>query len=424
MSINNETDFPQEQPPPDPRPNGAPPGSSWPSADPAPAEPRFGVRNDDPLGGGPLPPPYGTPPPPPPPPPPTYPDSYGATTPLPRPYPGEQPGPAYAGSLSEPEPEPVPLPVASARRATSIRIGLWGSGRAGKSTFLAALPLAAMQRSEDGWVVAGANQAAAEHLGHAVHRLAVERHFPPPTQGRQPLGLSFHGSPRTSARDRVWPMFRAARAEAVDFALEDLPGNHFQAGRIQPEAIDSLASAAGLLYLIDPLHDPANDPSFTHFFTALQFLTARMAEMGQLRHGRLPHHVAVCVTKFDDERFFRRLVTETDLVTQDPHYPRLPRVPQQRAAEYFDWICDRVLGSGAAMVREGLRTYFAPDRIAYFATSAIGFRLNRNQIFDFRDFRNVEVVDRTPRLRDRPRPINVLEPLVFLERRIRAERQR
>ncbi|WBB77768.1 hypothetical protein O7606_15975 [Micromonospora sp. WMMD882] len=455
MSIDPTTSFPDDdQPPTDPRPNGGPPSAPWRSAGPPPADSTLGGYGDpvtppygtappptSPYGtappastpsyGTPPPPPrpvptpsYGTPPPPPPPPPPGGTGPGGGTG---RPYPdAHQPSP---GGRALPEPEPLPIPVASAttmgRRDRTIRIGLWGAGRAGKSTFLASLPLAAMQRSHDRWVVAGTNEAAAEYLGHTVHRLAVERRFPPPNQASEPISWSFHSSPEPSGPGSgLWSRLRRPAAEEVDFELEDPPGAWYQAGRINPVVIDNLANAAGLLYLVDPLHDPDSDPSFQFFFQALQFLTTRMAEAGQLRRGRLPHHLAVCVTKFDDERLFRRLVAETDLVTQDPYEPRLPRVPQERSAEYFDWVCDRVLGSGAAMVRDGLRAYFDPRRVAYFATSAVGFRLNRNQVFDFRDFRNIDSDDGEVRLRDRPRPINVLEPLIFLERRIRAERQR
>lgn len=72
------------------------------------------------------------------------------------------------------------------------------------------------------------------------------------------------------------------------------------------------------------------------------------------------------------------------------------------------------------MVRDGLATFFHPDRITYYATSAIGYRLNPQHIFDYNNYANVEEVEGRPRICTSPEPINVLEPLIDLERRIHA----
>ena len=106
-----------------------------------------------------------------------------------------------------------------------------------------------------------------------------------------------------------------------------------------------------------------------------------------------------------------------------PDGHRLPRVPQERSREFFDWVCARVLGGSAGMVREGINAYFDPTRVQYFAPSSIGFRLNSNQVFDFRDFNNIQAIGQDITIRDRPRPINVLEPLIYLEQRIRSGRR-
>ncbi|GAA3249485.1 hypothetical protein ACFO1B_52780 [Dactylosporangium siamense] len=338
------------------------------------------------------------------------------------------------GLPTRPMSEPAPLPIpgrGAAREDSTVRIGMWGSGRSGKSTYLASLPLAAMQGRHGTWLVAGTDEEAARYLNESVHRLAIERGFPRANRVIEPISWSFHGTPPPSGFGsflrRSGLAGRRNANSAVEFTLElfDPPGSFYATGRVDETALDHLANANGLIYLMDPVIDAAvGEVSFQYFYGALQMLTSRLASTGQLVNGKLPHSVAVCITKFDDPTFFRHLVGSTGLVTQDPDGHRLPRVPQERAREFFDWVCARVLGGGAGMVQEALRAYFHEDKIEYFATSSIGFRLNQNQIFDFRDFTNVaERPDGMVMIRDRPRPINVLEPLIFLERRIRADRR-
>ena len=329
-------------------------------------------------------------------------------------------------TMSEPAPLPIPGP-GGAREGQPVRIGLWGSGRSGKSTFLASLPLAAMQGRHGTWMVAGTDDDAAAALNYMVNRVAVEGRFPAGNMVVEGYSWTFHGTPPPAGFGSLLRALGVRRQpSAVDFTLEvfDPPGSYYRTGRVEPEALDHLANAGGLIYLVDPdVRRQRGDDSFQHFFGALQMLASRMATTGQLINGRLPQAIAVCVTKLDDDTFFRRVVTQTDMVSQDQDGHRLPRVPQERSREFFDWVCTRVLGGSASMVQEGLRAYFLPDRIQYFATSAIGFRLNHDQVFDFRDFRNVDQSAQELVIRERLRPVNVLEPLIYLEQRIRSVRR-
>ncbi|XVU22796.1 hypothetical protein ACQPZJ_36825 [Actinoplanes sp. CA-054009] len=327
--------------------------------------------------------------------------------------------------------EPAPLPIPGGMRPgqvqdSTVRIGLWGSTRSGKSTYLAALPIAAMQGGHGSWVVAGTDDLAADYLNQSVNRLVVQRRFPRPNRVIEPISWTFHGTPPPAGWGRAFFSKRRPVPDSVDFRLElhDPPGSFYENGRISEEAIEHLANANGLIYLMNPvLNRNEIQMNFEAFFSALQRLTTRMSASGQMDNGKLPHYVAVCVTKFDDEHLFRHVVSNTNFVRQDQDGQRLPRIPQERSAEYFAWVCERLLGGNTELVRSALSTHFHEDRINYFATSAIGFRLNSNNIFDFRDFRNTEQIDGDTGLRGMPRPINVLEPLIFLERRIRAARR-
>jgi hypothetical protein len=329
---------------------------------------------------------------------------------------------------SRPEPpvpdghlDPLPIPMApagSASAADAVRIGLWGAPRTGKSTYLAALPVAAMQHQRHGrgnWLIGGMSAEANEFLNDGVEALTIDRRFPDTTLGIQTLSWSFQGEEEPGGFRR--------RGRQVSFVLDvqDASGEVFDRTKpLHQAAVDHLARSQGLIYLFDPLGD-ANEysRSMRYFFATVNELNSRMRDTGGHHRGRLPHHVSVCVTKFDHPEIFKPAV-EAGYVTQDSTGSRLPRVPAEHAERFFDWVCNDFRGASARTVRDGLAAYFHPERISYYATSAIGFRLNPQHLFDYRNYLNVETVDGVARIVTAPEPINVLEPLIDLERRMRT----
>ncbi|MEU9077710.1 hypothetical protein ACFYUY_07995 [Kitasatospora sp. NPDC004745] len=300
----------------------------------------------------------------------------------------------------------------------AVRIGLWGAPRSGKTTYLSALPIAALQHARHGkgrWVISGMTPEAGDFLNRGVRLLAVDRGFPGATTGAQGMSWAFQGEePR---------MIGGTRQVGFVLDIHDVSGEYFRPEHPQHAAIvDRLANSSGLIYLFDPLLDrERGTQSLEFFYATLNAITSRVRDRRGMAGGRLPHHVAVCVAKFDDPELFRPSV-DARWVTQDGVGARIPRVPAEQAAGYFAWICDTFRGSTATLVRDALHTYFHPNRITYYATSAIGFRLNPDGIFDYRFFANVQDVNGQPQIATSPNPINVLEPLVDLERRIRTRR--
>lgn len=300
----------------------------------------------------------------------------------------------------------------------TVRIGLWGAPRSGKTTFLASLPIAAMQhaRNERGnWVVSGVGNSAVDFLNGSVNQLTVERGFPGATVGVQGMTWSFQGE--------VPRQLGGIRQVGFELDIHDVSGESFRPEHPQHAAIvNQLADAEGLIYLFDPLLDGEPATQSVRFFHAtLNALYSRVREQRGLLQGRLPHQVAVCVAKFDDPELFRPSV-EAGWVTQDDVGARLPQVPEHLSAGYFAWLCDTFRGSTTRLVRDALNTNFHPDRISYHAISAIGFRLNEAGIFDYRSYANVELVDGQPRIATVPQPLNVLDPVIALERRISGDR--
>ncbi|MCX5338287.1 hypothetical protein [Streptomyces sp. NBC_00140] len=304
---------------------------------------------------------------------------------------------------------------------SSVKIGLWGAPRSGKTTYLAALPIAAMQYQRHGegtWQIGGMTHEASQFLINGVTQLAVEKRFPSASVGLQDLSWAFQGQEPASG------VLRKRREPSFVLDIHDTPGEAFSPGHaLHAGAVDHLAQAQGLIYFFDPLGDAAAQQSnLTHFFATLNELNTRVKNEGGHYEGRLPHYVSVCIAKFDHPEIFRPAV-EAGWVTQDTVGSQLPRVPAHLAEGYFQWLCNDWQGSTAQLVRDGLSGYFHAERIKYYVTSSVGFRLNRQHIFDYRNYANVEFENGAPRIHTSPEPINVLEPLTDLERRIRPRRR-
>ncbi len=352
-----------------------------------------------------------------------------APAPVPPPRPEHQP-PQFAAldshTVADRIQPPQALPQLHGAAPVGVRIGVWGASGSGKTTFLGAVPIAAMQHRRQGvnWVVAGMDPSSTEFLHDSVDQLVSEQRFPQATRAQRDLRWSFNGETR-GARGRP-------ASRQMSFALEvlDLPGEAFNprsnqvAEDLHEQAVTHLTSCGGLVYLFDPLLDANQQTaSINYFFGMASQMAARVRDEGRLlRNGRLPHHVAVCVTKFDHPDVFEPAL-RARWVTQE-RVGDIPRVPDAQAQGFFDWICDSFRGGSARLVRDALGNFFAPDRMSYHASSAIGFRLNANNQFDYRSYVNVEP-DGQRICGSPPTPINVIEPLMALEGGLRgtAERQ-
>ncbi|MFE2932321.1 hypothetical protein [Streptomyces sp. NPDC059278] len=336
---------------------------------------------------------------------------------------GEGPGtvsmPAVPDSVPNPTPERIPSGGPDADR---IRIGLWGAPRSGKTTYLTALPLAAMQHQrhhDGGWNISGMTAEAGAFLSRGMDLLTRQRAFPEATMGVREMAWSIQG-PKKKGK-----LGMSGRRPSFVLDIQDAAGEVFGDGHPQQaQLVGQLARSHGLIYLFDPLGDAETaTESFNFLQSTLTQLTAQVRNRQGLVDGRLPHYVSVCVAKFDHPDIFRPAV-EAGWVTQDTVGAQLPRVPAEQGEKFFRWMCDDFRGANARLVRDALHAYFDPRRISYYATSAVGFRLTPQHVFDYRDYVQPIEVDGMSRLRTSPEPINVLEPLIDLEERIYRDRGR
>ncbi len=328
----------------------------------------------------------------------------------------------------------------------TARIGLWGAPQSGKTTFLAALQIAIVNQSNgDGWLITGVDDAASDFLSANTSLMNRRRTFPSATTGIRELRWRFV-SP-TRGGERWWRRFSRATASGqtvFEVQLLDVSGGMFASAPDnsigfgesslfaeedgldafdEPEdqdpdnqLLEHLATCDGIVYLFDPVRER---DSYEFFQRTLEQLARRSYEMGRLNDGRLPHHLAVCVTKFDDPTVFRKAHHYGVVLTGDDR-AMIPAVPDSLAGEFFQKLCNDRDGASAPLVLKSIERYFHTRRVGYFVSSAIGFYIGASGVFQRRDFANVETTSEgEARIRGQVMPINVLEPFLWLEKQIR-----
>ena len=314
--------------------------------------------------------------------------------------------PSVNGSAPRPQPgpsSPHPRPIAE----REVQIALWGATSSGKSTYLWTLPLAAEQQ---GWTVIPLDRASEEYKARAETDLMQEGLLPIPTAEELLIRWRLEKIPSI-----VGPWWDRRRVPGSRILLRTIerPGGDIE--KVTQSVADQLVHADGIVYLFDPDRElnPKSDDNVRYFIRAMNRLQRRTAELNRVVGGRLPHHLAVCITKFDAVKVFAK-AREGFWVTQATAWPHFPQVSPSDAQPFFDWLCRTELGDAASFVRDRIVANFLPQRVEYFVCSAIGFGLHERRQFDLSDFSNL--TERGDRVRSLPRPVNVLEPLVALDR--------
>ncbi|SES44548.1 hypothetical protein [Actinokineospora terrae] len=318
-----------------------------------------------------------------------------------------------------------------------IRIGLWGPPGSGKTTFLGALYIAATRHvGPYKWFMTGMDDPSEKFLMESVRLMTHERAFPVASEAPARLGFRFTGHRMVKKRNAVG--MPVERSEVVEFVLDvlDVPGRLFSgtgAGAAadpdfspgglasasprnheEEQLLDHLLHCQGIVYLFDPKRDKESRDAYYFFQPVLARLARHVLTTHRQVNGHLPQRVAVCVNKFDEEDVY----TEAKrYVVQDAHRPHMPRVPDARAAEFFQRLCADPR-SNSDLVDLALRNHFR--ELNYFVTSSIGFYLADGR-FRPTGERNIEVKDGKERILGQVHPINVLEPLLWLHDVVRKQ---
>jgi hypothetical protein len=333
--------------------------------------------------------------------------------------------------------QPPAAPVQAAGK-----IGLWGAPTSGKTTFLAALSIAATRKRDQRIRLFGADDASTHFLIEQTALLTSDLQFPPATNAESHLNWVMHMNVHAQVRRFGRNSTDAVRC-AFDLDFLDVPGGRYdprtgtstagsarlfgeEAGHAtvagaagDDEAfLHDLASCDGLVLLFDPTNEWQNNDVFHYFHgTLLKIAQRRLREPGRTT-DLLPQYVAVCTTKFDHNDVYRK-ACEMGFVSPSIDERFFPKVSDKRAEEFFVAIGKESKLSNADLVRDTLRNFFEEDRVQFFVTSAIGFRVDQTGRFDERDFENVdERSGPSPRIRGPIYPINVIEPLMWLGQKL------
>jgi len=313
----------------------------------------------------------------------------------------------------------------------TIKIGLWGSPSSGKTTFLAALSLSAGRKGSPAghWVVIPENDISRDLMIDLRRRLVKDHQFPDATHPGtvQPLSWIFRGTvpsagavPRWRRRRSVRRSFRLDLIDVSGEAFGDSPGT--KEGPAPPDvvaaALDHLANAQGLIYLFDPLAEREQGNSAEYVNRTMAELSMRMLD--QMSGQYLPKQLSICVTKFDDPRFYGQAMRRK-LVNEAPDGSL--RVLDDDARKLFEMYCDGRFWDDvdnpfqeARFVRDMLQQHFDPDSTRYFVTSSIGLRHWPDGIRG--DMNNLRPAPGGLTIRGPIEPINVIEPLISLHQRI------
>lgn len=320
--------------------------------------------------------------------------------------------------------------------ADERRVGLWGASQSGKTTFISALFLATGRLASSDVRIRGNNGASTDFLIRNTHTLNQERRFPIPTIARQPLSWTIQMLVLDRAPRRLFQR-SAPRMVPFDFKVDVQDAGGFEhrplpeedEGRLDIDGDGDAAPGAGiaayfatcqgLLLLIDPIQELKTGDAYNFFFGTL----LRLAEEQPVPAGqRLPHYVAVCVTKFDDPAVYEFGRDHGMISYRDDDPAMQPRVHPDETEAFIAELFRGMLKSDVTLLINQLQQYFYADHIKFFVSSAVGFYIGPHGMFDVRDYKNVDIdEDGKPIIRGAIRPINVAEPLLWLGERIAAE---
>jgi len=306
---------------------------------------------------------------------------------------------------------------------TESGVAMLGPTESGKSTFLCALRKALIDQDED-WVLFTRDQASQQHLDEMSSALISEGDLPLPTRTVDTIRWILGGTvERTERKGRFGAESKVKDRVEITLRLTDAPGELGRADRIglteRNELIRQLADSRGILYMFDPIREFTHGDAFQRADSLLSELMGVVSQEPGFQ-GRLPHHLAVCVTKLDDPRVFKT-AHDLGMLMPDGHSKwGFPRVDEADAQALFHALGEiSKSGNGEAVPRLLERTFY-PDRISYYVTSAVGFMVNkRTRRFDPRDTENVyRTAAGEPLVRGPVHPINVVEPVLWIVRQL------
>lgn len=316
--------------------------------------------------------------------------------------------------------------------ANEIRIGIWGGSGSGKTTFLAALDIALLKYARNTgteWNIFGLDELhahSATFLKNSTNDLKRGM-FPPATTEAQPSTYAYEINGRLPT-NRFWD-----RRKDVQFVLNifDYPGDYILSKEADNPLWASLVQCQGLIYLFDPKKTEIGSDNYFCLKHSLDMMRGVFLKQNPnpFDLGRLPQHLAICITKFDDPEILDHLRSHNLIAIDggDASFP--PFIPQEQADKAFESLADD-------LTVEVVKGCFHKNRTQFFGTSNIGFYADpQTGKVDQNNPSNIKV-ERTEyrdgdgntrdrelfKIKGRVNPIGVFEPLLWLHQALHARR--
>jgi hypothetical protein len=332
--------------------------------------------------------------------------------------PARDEGPAREESAVRQESPVRALPGYERRYAGQPIVTMLGEPVSGKTTFLAALnmtppfyPFVSL------WNVLGGDDQTRQILNDLASGLH-NRRFPHATAAIHDYHCLLMTEMPTMTRRLMRARKRTSEPVRLGLHITDAPGGLLEerswGNPAAEEFIDLVAQSHGLIYLFDPVTAAERGGAHANLFNLLTRVAGRMAAERSFAEGKLPHYVAVCISKYDDPRVFP---AETNSPINPNHVP-LPA----DARHFFLEAGRHSSGSDAELIAGTIERFFRPERVQYFVTSAIGLYANpMSGQCDPGDFQNTvqDPGDRpATRIRGNIHPIGVADSVYWLCRKL------
>lgn len=294
----------------------------------------------------------------------------------------------------------------------NVNIGIWGGTQSGKTTYLSALQIATLLDPTGSWNIFGDDDISPGSVDFLLTGTQSLRggDFPPATISRQVYTYEIIGEPAGFAKVFSFVMETVGKPRPFKFNLHvfDYPGGDLLKADPQDPLWEQLATCDGLVYLFDPHKTDVTSDNFQCLSRSTSMIRRVLSKHpgALLSNGRLPHHLAVCVTKFDDDQVFTKL-RQAGLVIHDENKPgQAPYVKDVEKA--FECFAD-------IYTIPSIRRSFKDDRVRFFLTSSIGFFRDENGKIDIERCCNVVQEPGGNRIRGLPIPHGVFEPLLWIQ---------
>ncbi|HKP52046.1 MAG TPA: hypothetical protein VJ183_05280 [Chloroflexia bacterium] len=310
-----------------------------------------------------------------------------------------------------------------------LKIGIIGDTQTGKTTLIGALRIAGTQQEDDfKWNIRGLDAEKPNSGAFMTTNtgLLLNQEFPTPgtvsnseyaylMSGKIPkarLNFIMDLLPNNDLPIVRWvrDLVQDTQSAAFKLQLWDYPGDSIRnnTGNVQ-DLIEFFATCDGIVFLFDP-HPQYRQNSTTTLDATLDKLFNE-AYIGQKLDGdfKFRQYLAVCITKFDEPYIHKELVKHRlngTLRTGLP-YPTNPET------------AFKVLAGDYAHGQ--IATNFPKGRVGYFMSSSIGIYMDAKGKYDPTK-ENTYPASSGVRIQCPVRPINVLEPLIWIYSSVQHER--